>query len=496
MPLSFFENAYLLQSIGWAIANSFWQTAVLWGLYTLLIGNNNKISALLKYNFGLVFLFSSFIWYLLTIFSNYQYFALSSISKTTFNNYTAFQSHIYLPFIALTYFALLIFYVLKFIRNYLKIRFIRVYGLTKPPNYITLFVSNTALKMGIKKKISIWMSINIDVPSVVGFLKPMILLPAAMLNNLNTDQVNAILLHEITHIKRNDFVVNFIQSIIRLVLFFNPFLFLLDKIVKQERENCCDDQVLNFKYDTLLYAKALLILEEKREKRMNLTLAATNNKRLLSKRIKRLFIFKDLSASTSLMQKIVLTSAALFLLIAIFFTLPTIKTGDIKSLNIVNQSVLQNQQKASFKKNYIIPARKLDLVKLTNEAIIPAKITKKIREIPSKKVIKPLEQDYVVATINKDALLRNTKNKELAKVVLNENDGTDKTLLLKIEDQQSDKNKINTFYFRVKIENGKVNIEPLLILEKYKKSSIILKNKHPNKLHKNQINSPKSRITT
>lgn len=184
-----------------------------------------------------------------------------------------------LSFLTIIYFILLTYYTIQFILHYFKNHFILMYGLSKPPLDIRLYITNTAFHLGIKKKVSVWLSKHIEVPSVTGFLNPIILLPFSIINNLSSEQINAILVHELAHIKRNDYLLNFIQSFLELILFFNPFAIFLSNSAKKERENCCDDWVLTYQFNTLEYAKALLTLEEQRQ-HLPLILAATSNKKL------------------------------------------------------------------------------------------------------------------------------------------------------------------------------------------------------------------------
>jgi len=257
-----------------------------------------------------------------------------------------------LPFLAVTYFAVLAFYVIKFFHHYFKLRFVSTRGLLKAPLEIRIFTNNTSLHLGIKKKVPVWLSAHVDVPSVTGFIKPIILLPVAVINNLSIEQVNAVLLHELAHIKRNDFLLNFLQSIIALILFFNPFAVLLSKAAKKERENCCDDWVLNYQFNQLAYAKALLVLEEQRNQQILLALAATNSKKMLLHRIKRLFNTQTPETSTSFLQKFQLLGLCMLLFAGMCLLVPSLINNrsykkktveDIsKTLSIPVQAVLVN----------------------------------------------------------------------------------------------------------------------------------------------------------
>lgn len=132
-------------------------------------------------------------------------------------------------------------------------------------------------------------------PMVVGVLKPMVLIPAAMLSDLSIVELEAILAHELAHIRRYDPWINLLQSIIEALLFFHPAVWWLSQQVRIEREHCCDDMACLTSGGTegrRLYAASLLRVAElaakKRETQWMGQLAATGNSRTLRSRIIRL----------------------------------------------------------------------------------------------------------------------------------------------------------------------------------------------------------------
>ncbi len=100
------------------------------------------------------------------------------------------------------------------------------------------------------------------VPVVVGVLRPIILLPAILATELTTDQLRAVLLHELAHVRRYDLAVNVLQRMIEAVLFFHPAVWWISRRVSMERENACDDLVLQVQQHPLQYADALMRVAE------------------------------------------------------------------------------------------------------------------------------------------------------------------------------------------------------------------------------------------
>ncbi len=139
--------------------------------------------------------------------------------------------------------------------------------------------------MGIKKPVHIWVSDLISSPVTIGYLKPIILVPLAAINHLTTQQLEAVLLHELSHIRRYDYLINLVINFIQTILYFNPFVKAFVKIIEREREKSCDEMVVQFQYDPHGYASALLILEKANHLSRPLAVAAAGKKNDLVQRI-------------------------------------------------------------------------------------------------------------------------------------------------------------------------------------------------------------------
>ena len=125
-----------------------------------------------------------------------------------------------------------------------------------------------------------------QVPMVIGWLRPVILLPASSLTGLTPAQLEAILAHELAHVRRCDYLVNAFQNVVETVLFYHPAVWWISRCIRQERENCCDDMVVRVCQDRLVYARALFRLEELRGTPARLAFAASGGS--LLQRIRRL----------------------------------------------------------------------------------------------------------------------------------------------------------------------------------------------------------------
>lgn len=114
----------------------------------------------------------------------------------------------------------------------------------------------------IKQVVTLLESGITKIPLVIGYLKPVILIPVGLVNSMEQREVEAILLHELAHISRNDYLVNLLQSVMETLLFFNPAVLWLSHLIKTERENCCDDVVLAQTGNKISYIQALVHFQE------------------------------------------------------------------------------------------------------------------------------------------------------------------------------------------------------------------------------------------
>ena len=98
------------------------------------------------------------------------------------------------------------------------------------------FVAETSNRLNIKKDVAIKISKSITTPLTIGFIKPIILIPIASINNLTAAQLEAVLLHELAHIKRQDYLINLLLMMIDVLMFFNPFSKCISNQINIERE--------------------------------------------------------------------------------------------------------------------------------------------------------------------------------------------------------------------------------------------------------------------
>jgi len=144
------------------------------------------------------------------------------------------------------------------------------------------------IRLGISKTVKIYESTLAKVPMVIGLIKPIILLPVSAFTGLSPKQLESIIVHELAHIIRRDYLVNILQSVVEILFFYHPAAWWINGVIRAERENCCDDIAIEQTGDSVNYAKALANIQEQLLLKENLAMAITGHKNRLLKRINRL----------------------------------------------------------------------------------------------------------------------------------------------------------------------------------------------------------------
>jgi Zn-dependent protease with chaperone function len=283
----------LLQALGWSLFNSIWQMGLLWLLYRLLVLIFNDISARIRHGLAVLLLAAGTLWSGLSFVSTYI-LLLDGPHTGLFPFFFPIRSFIetVIPFGSSLYLLILAGLLIRYCYQYFYSKKLTRAGLSRIQPELRGFVAENSRRMGIRPVVKVWLSKLVDVPVTLGFLKPVILIPLAMAGNLTPEQVEAILIHELAHVRRKDFLLNLVVTMLEGLFFFNPFVRWLIADLKKEREFCCDDLVLHFRYDPHTYVSALLALARQAAptRQAGLALAATGGEgnQLLLQRAKRI----------------------------------------------------------------------------------------------------------------------------------------------------------------------------------------------------------------
>jgi len=164
---------------------------------------------------------------------------------------------------------------LRLLMGWLLVRRMTRRGTSPVPAEWQAVLTRLSRQLHVTRPIRLLRSVLVDVPTVIGWLRPVVLLPSSALAGLAPQQLEAILAHEIAHIRRHDYVVNLLQTLVETLLFYHPAVWWLSHRIRVERENCCDDLAVDLCGDPYAYARALADLEQMRGAEGRLVLAAT-----------------------------------------------------------------------------------------------------------------------------------------------------------------------------------------------------------------------------
>lgn len=338
-------------ALGWSIIHSIWQASIWYILYSLYILMQPSLSAKNKHNAAFGTQISIFISFIFTFIYFYrspeQVLDLRTINPEELKNFMiigtqeGFKLENLLPYVVVGYvFGFLVQVILLF-NSLIKLRTLKYKGLDSIPENWKAIYSTAKTKLKVTKSVGLYLSNKISVPITLGHIKPFILFPLAYANKMEPAQIEAILLHELAHVKRHDYLFNLLKVGIETILFFNPFVWALSKVMEREREHACDDMVVAHISTPISYAQALVELEELRMSlHPVLTMAATGNRKHLFKRIKRITKMETNYKNVRPQLMAVILSGIALLLLAIIIPInkTTAQEKEIKTSEINNSS--------------------------------------------------------------------------------------------------------------------------------------------------------------
>jgi GWxTD domain-containing protein len=196
-----------------------------------------------------------------------------------------FQASDLLPWIVPVWLAGVLLLHLRTVAGWFAARRLRRSGVCSAPSEWQDRLAKLATGVRLSMPVALLESCRVDVPLVVGYLRPLILVPLGMLAAMPPAHVEAILLHELAHIRRRDYLVNLLQAVAENLLFYHPAVWWISGVIRAERENCCDDLVVAVRGNARDYAIALTALEESRWTGEPVLAATGGN---LMKRVQRL----------------------------------------------------------------------------------------------------------------------------------------------------------------------------------------------------------------
>jgi beta-lactamase regulating signal transducer with metallopeptidase domain len=179
-----------------------------------------------------------------------------------------------LPWLVAAWLSGVLLLSLRLLGSWAAVQRLRRRGTRPITGALPVRLTELARRMGIARPVLLRESALVDAPAVIGAVRAVILLPVSALSGLTPAQLEAILVHELAHIRRHDYLINLLQTALETVLFYHPAVWWVSRCIRLERENCCDDLAVAALGDRITYARALTALEALRSAPGGLAMAA------------------------------------------------------------------------------------------------------------------------------------------------------------------------------------------------------------------------------
>lgn len=368
--MMFFLNninfSFFCKVLIWTLLHSIWQGLLLAIIVGLFIESTKTVKPHIRYNIFLACL----LFFITTVLATSIYeINLHSSFYSEINNHMEHKGiqieyPIYIEFDLISDFVLFINdYAIYFIVFWMSITILNLKNLlqqsysskkirknievTSELLYWQSKINDLSNYIQLTKVVRLAESNYVSAPVLIGYIKPIILFPIGLLNNLEPDEVEAIVLHELAHVKRNDYIVNYFQVLFDCLFFFNPGYLWISKLIRIERENCCDEFAVSKLHDKRIYIKSLIqsLEYQSLNKDSNLSLYFTYTRFEMVSRVER--IINGMNPSLNKFQVIFLASA-LFICFSFlsfhktYFEAPTL--FDKKSHQEIKQIILSSDR--------------------------------------------------------------------------------------------------------------------------------------------------------
>lgn len=349
-----------LYALGWTVVHSLWQGTLLAILLSVLMMALEKRSARLRYEVAcgamftmLMMALATFIIYLdqdpnavevtLALMSSNTDSSLTIVNGETSFLQTNFQAVIaffdaQLPLIVNVWLIGFLFFAFRMTGGFIHLRQLRHQDNFPVDKMLQDKLNQLIRRSPLQRSVKVMESALIKVPILLGHLKPLILIPVGTINLLTEEEVEAVLAHELAHIIRRDFSMNIFFTLIEILFYYHPGVWLMAATIRSEREHCCDDLALFLCKNPLAYARALYKLEaaHKTARLPGLALSFSSQKNQLLHRVRR--ILNQPQNKSNIMEKLMATTF-LLLTITILSVGATTPLDKLKANRVISTSV-------------------------------------------------------------------------------------------------------------------------------------------------------------
>ncbi len=316
--------SYSMEALGWTLVHFCWQAAVIALLYRVVDLAFAKSRSHVRYTLALVALMSMFAAAVVTLGYEEMQMSQSTVTQSagiaetlhgvmnyvesapttadavaakpiTRPDLSALSATVEkaMPWVDAMWLVGVFILSARTIGGWRRIRQLRHAGLIEIPERVRNSFERLSQRIGIRRKIELYVCPRISGPLAMGVFRSLVLLPASALTALSPDQLEVVLAHELAHIRRGDYLWNIIQTMVETLFFFHPAVWWVGNNLRQQRELCCDDVALACCSDPVVYATALLRLEEQRSSHLHLAMALDGHRTGMSLRERIVRILGD-----------------------------------------------------------------------------------------------------------------------------------------------------------------------------------------------------------
>lgn len=304
----------MIQIFGWTILHSLWQLSLIAIAYLVLKTLWKQATSLQQYYLVLTAFVSSFLAPIFTFNYLWQQTTVAPVVSTltpitngpisvpttvgtteevvlqtslTFADYLTMC----LPYLVVFWAIGVLYFVIRFMVNLFRINKLQRIENELITGEWLAKIRTFKKQLNIEKEVQVFLSKHVKEPITFGHFKPVILLPISLMTGFEPVAIETILLHELAHIKRHDYLINLGQSIIEIILFYHPCIWWLSKEIRAIREHCCDDLVLSMGDNRDAYVKTLTVLQWRKIGAVSnsLSMTASGEDGDFTRRIKRMF---------------------------------------------------------------------------------------------------------------------------------------------------------------------------------------------------------------
>jgi beta-lactamase regulating signal transducer with metallopeptidase domain len=301
-----------VSALAWTLLHSLWQFFLIFIIWKVILYFTRRAPASIRYHISLLAILTLPVTFLFTFFKQYEIYnkarkvVMFEFDQVTWINMQqdtslyllnkgnpSFMKGLenYTSHIFWIYITGMIIYSVFFLISYAKMNHLYRKDHTQIPDTWNTLMNRIKETTGVST-IQTYLSRHVTVPMVVGFFKPIVLFPMAIAGSMSLHEAESILLHEYYHIRRKDHYINALQYAIEIMFFYHPAIWQISGSLRREREKCVDEWVVSHTHTPLLYAQALLHMEQNRQQTIRAVLTASNSKNSLLLRIKNIMHMK------------------------------------------------------------------------------------------------------------------------------------------------------------------------------------------------------------